>query len=60
MPWLWCEADFPGRAHDTGAQPVPFVCWYLGLLLQLAVSKNDIEARVGGGYPVIKCACRVI
>lgn len=36
------------------------LCWYSRLLLQFSISGNDIEARVGGDYPVIKCVCREI
>lgn len=30
------------------------------LLLHLSISGNDIEAQVGGDYPVTKCVCREI
>lgn len=56
MPWLWRGADFQAVPAALGLGRGGS----LVLVLQLSISGNDIEARVGGDYPVIKRVCREI
>lgn len=60
QPCNGCGADFQDVPRAPGLSRGHFPCWYLGLLLQLSISGNDIEAGVGGDCPVIKCVCREI
>lgn len=59
-PWPWDGADFQDVSPVLGLTWAGCLCWYSRLLLQFSVSGNDIEARVGGDYPVTKCVCREI
>lgn len=62
QPCHGCGVDLISRTcprHWGLVEAVPRAGTW-GLLLQLSISGNDIEARVGGDYPVIKCVCREI